>query len=174
VRRQETADALCVMLASMNPSVADLVADLHQRGITLPAGNVRVDYYGDSPELSRTLLAMIRGGQKRAGTGLLWLHEHEGEPLPQVGDIEIVLTHDHRPSIITRVTRVEVLPYREVSAEYAAIEGEGDGSLDYWRKAHWAYFSRVCASIGKVPTEEMLVVCGVFEVLHVLPKENAT
>ena len=157
----------------MTPSVADLVAELHARGVVLPAGNVRVDHYGDSPELSRSLLALIRSGHKRAGTGLLWLHEHEGEPLPQVGDIEIVLNHDDEPSIITCVTQVEVLPYREVSAEYAAIEGEGDGSLDYWRTAHWAYFSRVCASVGKVPTEEMLVVCGVFEVLHMLPEQDA-
>jgi uncharacterized protein YhfF len=156
----------------MRPAVADLVAQLRARGIVLPAGHVRVDHYGDSPELSRSLLALIRSGQKRAGTGLLWLHEHEGEPLPQVGDIEIVLTHDDQPSVITRVTRVEVLPYREVSAEYAAIEGEGDGSLDYWREAHWDYFSRVCAPIGKMPTQDMLVVCGVFEVLHVLPEDH--
>jgi uncharacterized protein YhfF len=152
----------------MIPSVADLVAQLQARGVALPAGNVRVDQYGDSPELSRSLLALIRSGRKRAGTSLLWWHEHEGEPLPQVGDIEIVLTHDHQPSLITRVTRVEVLPYREVSAEYAAIEGEGDGSLDYWREAHWHYFSRVCASIGKVPAQDMPVVCGVFDVMHVL------
>lgn len=26
----------------------------------------------------------------------------------------------------------------------------------------------------QVPTEEMLVVCGVFDVLHVLPEERAT
>jgi uncharacterized protein YhfF len=158
----------------MTSSVADLVAELRARGIVLPAGNVRVDHYGDSPELSRSLLALIRSGKKRAGTGLLWWHEHEGEPLPQVGDIEIVLTHDDQPSIITRVTRVEVLPYGDVSAEYAAIEGEGDGSLDFWRQAHWHYFGRLCASIGKVPSEDMLVVCGVFDVLHVLPEESAT
>ncbi len=156
----------------MTPSVADVIADLHERGIELPASHVRLDYYGDSPELSRSLLAMIRSGQKRAGTSLLWWHEHEGEPIAQVGNIEIVLTHGHHPSIVTRVTRVEVLPYRDVSAEYAAIEGEGDGSLDYWRQAHWAYFSRVCASIGKLPARDMLVVCGVFEVPHVLPEQN--
>ena len=157
----------------MTPSVANLVAELHARGVVLPSGHVRVDHYGDSPELSRSLLALIRSGQKRAGTGLLWWHEHEGEPLPQVGDIEIVLAHDDKPSIVTRVTRVDVLPYRDVTAEYAAIEGEGDGSLDFWRRAHWSYFSRACASIGKVPSEEMLVVCGVFEVLHVLPEDHA-
>lgn len=157
----------------MTPSVADLIAELHARGVVLPPGSVRLDHYGDSAELSRKLLALIRSGHKRAGTGLLWWHEHEGEPIPQVGDIEIVLTHDDRPSVITRVTRVEVLPYREVSAEYAAIEGEGDASLDFWRQSHWNYFSRVCTMIGKVPTEEMLVVCGVFEVLHVLPEQHA-
>jgi uncharacterized protein YhfF len=152
----------------MTPCVADVVAALHARGVVLPAGNVRVDYYGDSAELSRLLLAMIRSGQKRAGTGLLWWHEHEGEPFAKVGDIEIVLTHDHQPAIVTCITSIEVLPYCQVSAEYAAIEGEGDGSLDYWREAHWHYFSRVCASIGKLPTQEMLVICSVFEVLHVL------
>ena len=126
----------------MTPSVADLIAELHARGVVLPPGSVRLDHYGDSAELSRKLLALIRSGHKRAGTGLLWWHEHEGEPIPQVGDIEIVLTHDDRPSVITRVTRVEVLPYREVSAEYAAIEGEGDASLDFWRQSHWRSMSR--------------------------------
>ncbi|MFT3957054.1 MAG: ASCH domain-containing protein [Piscinibacter sp.] len=155
------------------PRVDQVVADLADHGITLPPGQVRLDHYGDSPELSRSLLDMIRSGQKRAGTGLLWLHEHENEPYGAVGDIEIVLTHDHRPSVVTRITRVEVVPYGQVTAQYAAIEGEGDGSLTYWREAHWAYFSRVCAQIGRTPSEEMLVICSTFEVLHVLPEPGA-
>ncbi len=30
----------------------------------------------------------------------------------------------NEPALITRVTRVEVVPYNQVTAEYAAIEGE--------------------------------------------------
>ena len=88
----------------------------------------------------------------------------------RAGDIEIVLDHHLEPALITRIIDVAVVPYCRVGAEYAAIEGEGDGSLDYWRKAHWAFFSRECRRLGREPADEMPVVCSVFEVLHVLPR----
>jgi hypothetical protein len=53
------------------PSVESLIVKLASIGIRLPQGPVRVDGYGDSAELSEELLALIRSGQKRAGTGLL-------------------------------------------------------------------------------------------------------
>lgn len=151
------------------PAVEPLVARLAALGLTLPPGRVTVDGYGDSAELSEELLALIRSGRKRAGTGLLWAYEHEGQPLPAVGDIEIVVDHRDAPALVTRVTRVQVLPYGEVSAEYAAIEGEGDGSLAEWRRSHWAFFGRECERLGLVPSEAMPVVCGEFELLFVVP-----
>ena len=30
----------------------------------------------------------------------------------------------------------------EVDAEFALVEGEGDRSLDYWRRAHLRFFDR--------------------------------
>ena len=154
------------------PTAESLVAKLSALGILLPIGTVRVSAYGDSPALSEALLALIRVGRKRAGTGLLWAYEAEGEAIPVVGEIEIVIDHRNEPAIVTRVTRVQVIPYAEVTAEYASIEGEGDGSLAYWREAHWAFFSRECQRLGRTPDESMLVVCGVFEVLDVLPVEH--
>ncbi len=151
------------------PSVASVMTSIQSLGITLPPGKIRVDGYGDSKELSDTLIELIRSGQKRAGTGLLWSYELEQEPIGEKGDIEIVVTHEGEPSVVTRIVSVEVVPYGEVTAEYAAIEGEGDGSLAYWRKAHWDYFSRECKRIKREPSESMPVVCCVFEVLHVLP-----
>ena len=70
-----------------------------------------------------------------------------------------------------RMLEVSVIPYDEVTAEYAAIEGEGDGSLQYWRRAHWPFFSRECQRIGREPSETMPVVCCVFELMHVLPNQ---
>lgn len=153
------------------PSVESVVAKLGERGIVLPPGPVRVDGYGDSEALSEALLALIRSGRKRAGTGLLWAYELEAEPLPRQGDIEVVIDHRHEPVLVTRLTSVEIVPYAEVSAEYAATEGEGDGSLDYWRKAHWAYFSRECKRIGREPAQTMPVICSVFELLNVVPPQ---
>ena len=151
------------------PSVESLVSQLAARGITLPHGPVRVDGYGDSAELSKKLLDIIKSGRKRAGTGLLWAYEHDREPIAKTGDIEIVIDHRNEPALITRIVKSEIVAFIEVSAEYAAVEGEGDGSLEYWRKGHWNFFSRECRRIGREPTETMPVICNVFEVLHVLP-----
>ena len=155
------------------PSVASLIEQLAMSGIALPPGPVRVDGYGDSPALSESLLALIRSGRKRAGTGLLWAYEHDHEDIAKTGDIEIVIDHLQQPAFITRITSATVVPYAEVTAEYAAIEGEGDGSLEYWRTAHWAFFSRECARIGRDADERMPVVCAIFEVLDVVPPRSA-
>jgi uncharacterized protein YhfF len=154
------------------PPLAELLATLRAQGVELPAGPVRADGYGDTPELSAELLALIRSGRKRAGTSLLWAVQAEGEALPEVGQIEIVVDHQNRPALVTRITRVDIVAYNDVRAEYAAIEGEGDGSLAYWHDAHWAYFSRECQRLGREPSETMPVVCSVFELLHVLPRPN--
>lgn len=155
------------------PSVASLVEALNSVGIALPPGRVRVDGYGDSAERSESLLQLIRSGQKRAGTGLLWAYEHDGEDIAETGDIEIVINHLNDPVLVTRITSAEVVPFSAVTAEYAATEGEGDGSLEYWRKAHWAFFSRECARIGREPDEAMPVICSIFEVLNVVPPRCA-
>ena len=151
------------------PSIDEVIAQLAVHGIALPQGPVRVDGYGDSAELSTELLDLIKSGRKRAGTGLLWAYEYDGEPIARTGDIEIVVDHRNHPALITRIVRSEVVAFIEISAEYAAIEGEGDGSLEYWREGHWNFFSRECRRIGREPTETMPVICNVFEVLHVLP-----
>jgi uncharacterized protein YhfF len=154
------------------PSLESIVSKLAANGITIPPGSARITDYGDSPELSRSLLKLIAIGRKRAGTSLLWgWEEEEGEPIPCVGDIEIVVDHLNEPMIITRMLSVSVVPYLDVSAEYAAIEGEGDLSLAYWREAHWTFFSRECERLGRAPSEQMPVVCGVFEVVELLSND---
>ena len=155
------------------PTVESLTGKLSALGITLPSGALRASAYGDSPALSESLLALIRMGRKRAGTGLLWAYEADGEAIPVIGEVEIVVDHQNEPAIVTRITSVQVVPHGEVTAEYAAIEGEGDGSLAYWREAHWAFFSRECQRLGRTPDASMLVVCSVFEVLHVLAVESS-
>jgi len=52
-----------------------------------------------------------------------------------------------------------------VSEEFAATEGEGDGSLAYWRQAHQAAFSRELGAIGRAVSADMPVVCERFEVV---------
>ena len=147
------------------PSLSLVLDKLAALGVEVPAGRLRVDGYGDSPELSASLLALIRQGRKRAGTSLLWAVEFDNGAVPRVGDVEVVVDHRNEPALIARITDVRVLPFDAVAAEYAAIEGEGDGSLAYWREAHRAFFGRECERIGRQPVESMPVVCSIFEVV---------
>jgi uncharacterized protein YhfF len=151
------------------PDLATALAKLAAAGIAVPPGRVELDTYGDTPELRRELVALIRAGRKRAGTSLLWAHEHEGEPLPRVGDVGVVVDHEGEPVAVTRTVHVQVLAFDEVDEAYAALEGEGDGSLAYWRAAHWDAFGRECARIDRVPAADMPVVCCAFEVVAVVP-----
>lgn len=80
-----------------------------------------------------------------------------------------MLDHARRPVLLTRLTQVSIVPFEAVDAEYAAIEGEGDGTLAYWRQGHWAYFTRECQRIGRQPSPDMPVICSVFELLAVVP-----
>jgi uncharacterized protein YhfF len=157
-----------------DPSIESVLAQLRARGVPVPPGRVRIDRYGDSETLSAELLALIRSGRKRAGTSLLRAMEAEGQPLPRPGDIEVVLNFSGEPVLVTRIVRAEVVPFSDVSAEYAAIEGEGDGSLDYWRKAHWAFFTRECARLHLELSEDMPVVCSVIEVVGEVPDYSVT
>ncbi len=152
------------------PPLESVLAAIKARGITLPPGNCRVSAYGDSAALTRELLALIDAGKKRGGACLRWTYEFEKEAPPVVGDIEIVLDHQNEPVLVTKIVRVDEHPFREVGADFAAVEGEGDGSLAYWRHEHWCYFSRECARIGREPEESMSVICSTFELVSIIER----
>jgi uncharacterized protein YhfF len=149
------------------PSIDALVAEVEREGFIFPPGRISRGEFGDSKQLSNHLLFLIRSGGKRATTGLLWEFEAEGEPLPDVGDIEIAVNDAGQPAVVLRFTAVDVLAFDEVTSEFAAREGEGDLSLAWWREAHWDFFSRLCAHLGRAAAADMPVVCLDFEVLHV-------
>ena len=85
---------------------------------------------------------------------------------PQPGDLSIVTDWSGRPLCVIETQSVEIMPFREVTAEFAAIEGEGDGSLTYWQEGHRRYFKRECARVGREFDEDMLVACECFKVVY--------
>lgn len=121
-------------------------------------------YFGDSEELANELATLVLQGTKRATTGTVWSAEDNRMPKP--GDLSIVTDWSGRPLCVIETRTIEILPFRDVTAEFAAVEGEGDGSLSYWRKAHIEFFTRECVNAGKEFTEDMLVACERFEVVY--------
>jgi uncharacterized protein YhfF len=122
--------------------------------------------WGDSPRLADELGALIVDGTKTATCSALWEYEAEGSALPEVGSKTIVLDGNSNPLCIVETTEVVVRPYDEVDARFAYEEGEGDRSLEYWRDAHWRFFSRTLPNIGRDPTMNMPLVCERFRVIY--------
>jgi len=122
--------------------------------------------WGDSSQMADELGALIAAGTKTASCSALWAYEVEGEPLPRTGVKTVVLDGNGGPLCIVETTEVEVRLYDEVDAQFAYEEGEGDRSLEYWREAHWRFFSRTLPNIGREPTTDMPLVCERFRVIY--------
>jgi uncharacterized protein YhfF len=123
-------------------------------------------YFADSEASADALAQLVLAGIKRATTGLLWSYEAAGKPAPKPGDFSIMTNWAGEPLAVIETTRVDVMAFGDVDAEFAAVEGEGDGSYDYWRRAHQAFFARECARIDRTASDEMLVACERFEVVY--------
>lgn len=87
------------------------------------------------------------------------------EPLPCQGDLSIVLSGQGEPVAIIELRQVVTVPFIDVSAAFAATEGEGDGSLAHWRVAHRRYFTKVCARLGGSFNELTPVICQSFRLV---------
>jgi uncharacterized protein YhfF len=148
------------------PELGALLARLETDGFVAPARRLRVEWFGDGPALARELGDLVARGVKRASAGLVWEWEADGDPLPQVGDVEIVIDWSGTPLAVVEVTDVRILPFQQVDDAFARDEGEGDGTLAAWREGHWRYFGRACQRLGREPSETMPVVCRRFRLLH--------
>ena len=122
-------------------------------------------HFSDNERDANELAALVEAGGKRATASAYWAYEAEQEPLPTVGEHSVIVDWNGEARCIIRTTSVEIVPFNQVTADFARTEGEGDRSLGYWRRVHWAAFTRELQAIGKRPEETMPVVCETFEVV---------
>ena len=110
------------------------------------------------------LADLVVEGKKTATCSARILYEVEKEPLPQVGQYNIVLDAKEEPAAIIRVTEVSIMPMNEVPVEFALAEGEGD--YEFWWNAHENFFKNELGKVGLEYSESMQLVCERFETIH--------
>jgi len=121
--------------------------------------------FGATAEQADALLALVLDGTKTATAGAQWDYEADGEVLPAVGDLSIVLDGRGHPRALIEVGRVEVVPFADVDAEHARLEGEGDLTLAYWREVHRTFFTEHAVHDHGFD-EQMPIVLERFHVLY--------
>jgi uncharacterized protein YhfF len=132
-------------------------------------GELEQGALGDSPEMADALLALVLEGKKTATASALREYEAEGQPLSRVGERFIVLDGRGRPACVAQTCEVAIKRFDEVDAAFAYDEGEGDRSLDSWRREHERFFRK-----QGLFSEDMLLVCERFRLVEVLKRGEET
>ena len=114
--------------------------------------------FGDGPELSAELIALVRSGAKTGTCSAL--RDFDEEPMPVVGRRDVALNWDGSPALMIETTEVTQRRFCDVDAEFALAEGE-DETLESWREGHLRYFER---NGGWDP--EMMLVCERFRLVE--------
>ena len=122
---------------------------------------------------------LVLEGKKQATAGAFWSYKAENEPLPKPGDYSVITDWEGLGICIIKTSRVSVVLFNQVSPDFAAREGEGDGSLAYWKKVHRKAFTRDLEEVNRTTgsrysfTEDMPVVCEEFMLVHPNSKGNS-
>ncbi len=114
------------------------------------------------------LAELVRKGIKRATSSLYLLYKLENEEakIPKVGDLSIITNYYGNPFAIIENTLIEFSPFNKVSAEFAFKEGEGDKTLNDWKRTHKEFFNNELKKYNIEFDDSMLVVLEHFKVVY--------
>ena len=119
--------------------------------------------FGGNPD---KLAELVLEGVKTATASLNYWYKTKGERRPEPGDYSVILDSKGNGVCIIQTARVYIKPFKEVTSEHAYKEGEGDRSLEYWRKVHEEFFSDELKDEDIDFNEDLEVVCEEFRLVY--------
>lgn len=122
----------------------------------------KVIHFCDNEKDANECVKLVKKGIKKATSPSLLGLQYRNEPLPKIGDFMVITDWDGVAQCIVRTTSARLKPYFSIDATYARLEGEGDQSLEYWKRVHWDYYERELKPFGRMPRESMIIVCQEF------------
>jgi len=115
------------------------------------------------------LLSLYLDGKKHAGSGILEDFISSGDPSPKVGNYWIFLDSKDEPRCILRTERIALNKFKDVPAEIAAAEAEGDLSLEHWKRTHAKFYAPFLSTWGLSDINEATVVTEFFKIVFRYP-----
>jgi uncharacterized protein YhfF len=126
----------------------------------------QVWYFGNTEQMAAELAELVIAGKKVATASLLRTNELQPDKAPLVDGYSVVTDYHGRPLCILRTTEIDQRRFVDVDEQFAKDEGEGDGSLEYWRNVHREYFERESTELGFEFDDNSIVCCERFTLLH--------
>ena len=146
----------------IDPSVLELTEEyFHSK--QLPYRELISFYFCDNEKDANECAELTLKGTKRATASSLWGYKESNEVLPKESDLSVVTNWSGIAQCIIQVKKVEIVPFNEITPQFAEEEGEGGKSLEYWKKVHWSFYQRELKDSLYSPTQDMPVVCEYFK-----------
>lgn len=115
--------------------------------------------------LATELLRLVLIGQKRATASSYHSYQIEGNPLPKIGDLNIITDFDGNPKGVIETTQITILPFKDLTFDIVKREGEDD-TLESWQKGHIKFFEAEGKELGYTFTWDMKVVFEDFKLVY--------
>lgn len=131
---------------------------------TLPEAVPEAWAFGATPDHADGLLDLVLRGIKDGTASSMWDYEATGDPLPEVGELSVILDGRGEPRAVIETTDLRVVPFDQVGEEHARAEGEGDRTLAHWRAVHERYW-REHSENPRGYEPDMPVLCERFRLL---------
>lgn len=131
-----------------------------------PGEPYQVWFFGNTREMALELAELVIAGKKTATASLVAVNEIKPDEAPIPDGYSVVTDFDGVPMCVVQTTEIRHLPFEDVDAQFAADEGEGDQTLEYWRDVHWSYYSSEAAELGIEFNERSMVCCERFILLY--------
>lgn len=113
------------------------------------------------------LLKLVLSGKKKATSSSVYEWQRDNNT-PKEGDLSIVTDWDGMPACIIKTTKIQTIPFCEISFELCSKEGE-DTCLETWQQNHERFFKADGKVRGYTFTWDMPVIFEEFEVIYQKP-----
>jgi uncharacterized protein YhfF len=112
---------------------------------------------GSTPEGADAGAAAILSGEKTATSSALW--EWPDGRIPFAGALSVLLDGQGRVRAIVETTRVEIIRFGSVDADFAWSYGEGARTLAWWRSEIGDWYRASAVQHGQAFSDETPIIC---------------
>ena len=118
--------------------------------------------FGNTPQMADELGELVLKGIKTATCS-----RYLGENVLDNAGLSIIVNSKGDILCLIETYELTIRRYQDVDADFAKAEGEGNLSLDYWRRVHWDFFSKEAKIKGYEVSKNMLLSCERFRVIYI-------
>ena len=119
---------------------------------------------GSAPEHADEGAVLILNGTKTLTSSPFW--DYPDGNIPFVGALGVLLDGSQRPRGIVETTRVEIMPFGAITEEMARAYGEGERTVEWWRRVMGAFYRASAARHREVLTDDTSLIWEWFIVVR--------